>query len=116
MTLQILINNSEFVFTHLRLDLSVVPELFVPIVKTSVLKTIVSSLSDIKLFNYKMNKNLDGILINVVDGKRTVETSLSREESFFLLKERLENGCVFKIYLEIPLIGEDSSVDESDYN
>ena len=102
--MKILINNDELILAHLRLDLSVEPELFVPVIKTSIIKAIVSSLSDFNSFNYTINKHLNGVLITVINGRKAVETSLSREDSLFLLKKCLENGCIFRIILKFPPI------------
>ncbi len=100
--MKIAITNKEVVIASYRLDYQVDSTLFLPAIKTSVLKTISLSLTDLDSFHYEFNQNLDGILITVLDGQRKVATSMSREESLFLLKELMENGCIFRIFLITP--------------
>lgn len=100
--MKIAITNKEVVIASYRLDYQVDSTLFLPAIKTSVLKTIYLALTDLDSFHYEFNQNLDGILITVLDGQRKVSTSMSREESLFLLKELMKNGCVFRIFLATP--------------
>lgn len=100
--IKIAITNNEVVLASYRLDYDVNLALFFPVLKASILKTIASSVTDLGSFHYEFNQNLDGILITVLEGKRTVSTSLSREDSLFLLKELMKNGCVFRIFLATP--------------
>ena len=100
--LKIAITNDKTVLASYRLDYEVNLALFFPVLKASILKTIASSATDLNSFHYEINQNLDGILITVLEGKRTVSTSLSREESLFLLKKYVENGCKIKVFLITP--------------
>lgn len=104
--MKIAITNKEIVLASYRLDYQVDSTLFIPVLKTSVLKTISSSVKDIVSYHYKFNCDLDGIFITVVEGQRTVSTSLSRDESLFLLKELIDNGCRFRIFLITPSVND----------
>ena len=97
--MKIAITNKEVVIASYRLDYQVDSTLFLPAIKTSVLKTISLSLTDLDSFHYEFNQNLDGILITVLDGQSKVATSMSREESLFLLKELLHNRLLKKLLI-----------------